>query len=63
MSFDVETKEKIPLKRPRRSPEASFTYHVVDSTSEAEAERRIAQAYDILFTEVFKKMNSGDKLN
>lgn len=57
MLLDVETEQKIVLKAPRIAPGASFTYHVTDSTSEAEAERRIAQAYDILFTEVFRKMN------
>jgi len=63
MLLDVETEQKIVLKAPRIAPEASFTYHVVDSTSDAEVERRITQAFDILFTEVFKKMKKGDKSN
>lgn len=57
-----ETKEKV-TRKPRGVVLPKISYHVVE-ISEKEIQRRLAKAYDILFTEVYKKMYGGvDKLN
>ena len=53
------TKEKVRTRKPRRLMVPALSFYVVDSASEAEIQRRLDTAFDILFTEVFK--DNGDK--
>jgi len=60
MPVNPVTKEKVRVKRPRKILVPTLSFHMVDSASEVEIQRRLDCAFDILFTEVFK--NNGDKL-
>lgn len=53
-------KEKVRVKEPRRPTVPALSFHMADSASETEIQRRLDNAFDIFFTEVFK--NNGDKL-
>ena len=55
------TKEKVPVKQSKRLMVPTFSYHVVEGVSEAEIQRRLDHAFDILFTEVFKNNKGVDK--
>ena len=49
------TKEKVRVKQPKRLTVPTFSYHVVDSASEAEIQQRLDRAFNILFNEVLRR--------
>ncbi|MEI8175231.1 MAG: hypothetical protein WCG28_04750 [bacterium] len=55
------TKEKMRARRPKKLVVPALSFHVVDSASEEEIQRRLDSAFNILFTEVFKNINGVDK--
>ena len=61
MLINDTTKEKVQTRKPKRVVLPTFSYHMVESVSEAEIQLRLSRAFDILFTEVFKNINSVDK--
>ncbi len=63
MSFEVETKEEVRKRKPKKVLIPKISYFVSESASEEDTQRRLAKVYDIIFSKVYKKMYSVDKLN